>query len=250
LNTIESKVENLNFKIETLYQKIKLKDDPQNATYYKNIDFDVLANQMKNMQDNLHQIFQIARFNGIQEKLKVNDLTFIAELGYNWSYEPKYLLELFKYSYYNSLVNYAYLERDAIKFFDSNSHAKDIVEFKNIDHKLSQFSQEGLTLKHFQNLPSIHTPGEMALIRREINKKKRHIPIRQLLLKAGNAIQQIKPVFMMSPMSVATFLSQGNLEFDLVIFDEASQVKVVDALIPILRGKQIVVMKMLILLAI
>lgn len=156
LNTIESKVENLNFKIETLYQKIKLKDDPQNATYYKNIDFDVLANQMKNMQDNLHQIFQIARFNGIQEKLKVNDLTFIAELGYNWSYEPKYLLELFKYSYYNSLVNYAYLERDAIKFFDSNSHAKDIVEFKNIDHKLSQFSQEGLTLKHFQNLPSIY----------------------------------------------------------------------------------------------
>lgn len=81
----------------------------------------------------------------------------------------------------------------------------------------------------------------MALIRREINKKKRHIPIRQLLLKAGNAIQQIKPVFMMSPMSVATFLVQGAMEFDLVIFDEASQVKVVDALIPILRGKQIVV---------
>jgi very-short-patch-repair endonuclease len=45
----------------------------------------------------------------------------------------------------------------------------------------------------------------------------------------------------MSPMSVATFLVQGAMEFDLVIFDEASQVKVVDALIPILRGKQIVV---------
>jgi very-short-patch-repair endonuclease len=241
LNNIESNFENLNSKIEALYQKIQIEENSKNATYSKNIDFDLLENQMKNMQDNLHQIFQISRFNLIKKKLNSNDLSIIAGLGYNWSYEPKHLLDLFKYSYYNSLVNDAYKERDSIKFFDSVGHAKDIIEFKRLDAKLSQFSQERLMLNHFQNLPSVYAPGEMALIRRETNKKKRHIPIRQLLLKAGNAIQQIKPVFMMSPMSVATFLSQGNLEFDLVIFDEASQVKVVDALIPILRGKQIVV---------
>ena len=58
---------------------------------------------------------------------------------------------------------------------------------------------------------------------------------------AGHAIQSIKPVFMMSPLSIANYLPPGCLEFDLVIFDEASQVKPVDALGAIVRGKQIVV---------
>ena len=48
--------------------------------------------------------------------------------------------------------------------------------------------------------------------------------------QAGHAVQAIKPVFMMSPLSVAKFLPPGALRFDLVVFDEASQVEPVDAL--------------------
>ena len=48
-------------------------------------------------------------------------------------------------------------------------------------------------------------------------------------------------MFMMSPLSIANYLPPGCAEFDLVIFDEASQVKPVDALGAIVRGKQIVV---------
>ncbi|WP_234912316.1 AAA domain-containing protein, partial [Vibrio anguillarum] len=67
------------------------------------------------------------------------------------------------------------------------------------------------------------------------------MPIRRLLNKSGRVIQQIKPVFMMSPMSIATYLEPGVIDFDLVIFDEASQVKVADALGAIMRGKQVIV---------
>src|SRR5215210_2062644 len=65
---------------------------------------------------------------------------------------------------------------------------------------------------------------------REIQKKRRHLPIRQLVCRAGDAVQAIKPVFMMSPLSIANFLEPGALNFDLVVFDEASQVKPVEAL--------------------
>lgn len=58
---------------------------------------------------------------------------------------------------------------------------------------------------------------------------------------AGYAIQALKPVFMMGPLSIATYLPPGSLKFDLVIFDEASQVKPVDAFGAILRGKQVVI---------
>ena len=61
------------------------------------------------------------------------------------------------------------------------------------------------------------------------------------LAVTGHAIQQIKPVMMMSPMSIANFLPPGQLEFDVVIFDEASQVKTVDAFGAILRGRQVIV---------
>nr|GFD52126.1 hypothetical protein [Tanacetum cinerariifolium] len=90
-------------------------------------------------------------------------------------------------------------------------------------------------------MPNINQPGEMAVLRVELNKKRRHMPIRQMIEKAGRAIQQIKPVFMMSPMSIANFLPPGKVEFDVVVFDEASQVKAVDAFGAIMRGKQVVV---------
>jgi very-short-patch-repair endonuclease len=59
--------------------------------------------------------------------------------------------------------------------------------------------------------------------------------------KAGTAIQAIKPIFMMSPLSAAVYLPPGHLEFDLVVFDEASQVRPSDALGALLRAKRAVV---------
>ena len=83
--------------------------------------------------------------------------------------------------------------------------------------------------------------GEMKVIRGEIGKKRGHIALRQLFSKAGTAIQRIKPVLLMSPISVAQFLPPGNVSFDLLVIDEASQVRPEDALGAIARARQIVV---------
>ena len=84
-------------------------------------------------------------------------------------------------------------------------------------------------------------PTELALIEQEIAKKKRNIPIRQLIGRAGGALQALKPCFMMGPLSVAQYLPPGQLKFDLVVIDEASQLKSEDALGAIARGGQLVV---------
>jgi superfamily I DNA and/or RNA helicase/very-short-patch-repair endonuclease len=81
----------------------------------------------------------------------------------------------------------------------------------------------------------------MALIRNEIQKQRRHCRIRDFLQRAGAAAQALKPCFMMSPLSVAQFLAPDGVEFDLVIMDEASQIKPEDAIGTLLRAKQIVV---------
>ena len=60
-------------------------------------------------------------------------------------------------------------------------------------------------------------------------------------MEAGDTIQKLKPIFMMSPLSLASFIAPKSVTFDLVIFDEASQVPAVDALGAVLRGRQLVV---------
>lgn len=77
------------------------------------------------------------------------------------------------------------------------------------------------------------------MLRGEMKRKRGHMPIRKLVNLTGSAVQSIKPVFMMSPLSVAQFLEPGAVEFDLVIFDEASQVEPVDALGAIARADQL-----------
>ncbi|MRV76107.1 DUF3320 domain-containing protein [Duganella sp. FT92W] len=83
--------------------------------------------------------------------------------------------------------------------------------------------------------------GEMKVIRGEIGKKRGHIALRKLFATAGTALQRIKPVMLMSPISVAQYLPPGALTFDLLVIDEASQVRPEEALGAITRAAQIVV---------
>ncbi len=75
----------------------------------------------------------------------------------------------------------------------------------------------------------------------EVNKKKRHLPLRQLFGRVPNRLVRLKPCLMMSPLAVSTYLESPEFQFDVVIFDEASQVLPWDAIGAVYRGCQLVV---------
>ena len=79
------------------------------------------------------------------------------------------------------------------------------------------------------------------MIKHNLNLKKPRIAIRSLLKRAPKSIQALKPCFLMSPMSVAQYLEPGNYNFDIIIMDEASQIRPEDALGAIARGTSLVV---------
>ena len=83
--------------------------------------------------------------------------------------------------------------------------------------------------------------AEIGLLRQEIAKKMRHIPVRQLLNRIPNLLPRLKPCVLMSPLSVAQYLEPSHAIFDVVIFDEASQIPVWDAIGAIARGQQLIV---------
>ena len=82
---------------------------------------------------------------------------------------------------------------------------------------------------------------EMNLIRHEMSKKRAHLPIRKLVERSGQALQELKPCFMMGPLSVAQYLEPGRIKFDIVIFDEASQLKPEEAIGALARAGQVIV---------
>ena len=122
-------------------------------------------------------------------------------------------------------------------------------EFKKCDNDLKQLQRKRIAqrIQEQAKVPEGNRSGrvgtwtELALLKRECEKKTRHIPIRQLIRRAGNALVALKPCFMMGPMSVAQYLEPGKFQFDMVVMDEASQIKPEDALGAIARGTQLVV---------
>jgi len=82
---------------------------------------------------------------------------------------------------------------------------------------------------------------EMSLVLNEISKKKRFIPVRDLTARAGQALLELKPCWMMSPLAVAQYVPKGSIQFDLCIVDEASQMPPEDALGAIFRSNQVMI---------
>ena len=83
--------------------------------------------------------------------------------------------------------------------------------------------------------------SEVGILRRELEKRKRIKPLRRLFAEIPTVLQALKPCMLMSPLSVSTFLKPGAVTFDLVIFDEASQLPTPEGIPAILRAKQVVV---------
>lgn len=119
-----------------------------------------------------------------------------------------------------------------------------IREFKKIDVKYSHLTQKEIRARVAAKLPkgqADNPNSEMGLLRRQLQRKVGHMPVRALIQKIPNLLPRLKPCLLMSPISVAQYLDPSHSAFDMVIFDEASQIPVWDAVGAIARGKEAII---------
>lgn len=123
------------------------------------------------------------------------------------------------------------------------------IKFKELDELLIQTAQNEVRKRVFGEYPNLgptsSRSSELGLLRGELSKTRRQLPVRRLFNRIPHLLQTIKPCFMMSPLAVSQFLPLSEdpsetLNFDLVIFDEASQVFPEDAVPAILRADQLI----------
>lgn len=112
-------------------------------------------------------------------------------------------------------------------------------EFRELDRRLIHHAAGQIIRAANARRPSPAGIGETGLIQREGARKRKHMPSRELIARARGAVQSLKPVFMMSPLAVSQYVS-SDIVFDVVIFDEASQVLPADAINSIYRGRSLI----------
>lgn len=156
---------------------------------------------------------------------------------------PENALASFEMAYYEAVYADQVAADPPLGIFDGTLHGRLARDFAEMDRQRITSASLEVVRAHHARVPTRDggAVGPLGVLRAEIARKRGHMPIRKLMEQAGPAIQALKPVFMMSPLSVAQFLAPGVLEFDLLVMDEASQIQPVDALGAVARAKQVVV---------
>ena len=131
---------------------------------------------------------------------------------------------------------------EALRHFSPSIHEGTISDFAEQDArhmKLASTHIRGALIKRAADISKYGT--ETAVLQREISKQKAHMPLRKLMGSVPNITRLLKPCMLMSPLSVAQYLDAATELFDVVIFDEASQIPVWDAIGAIGRGRNAII---------
>lgn len=184
------------------------------------------------------------RFVSLLKQLKQYGLDKVIDCFIGHELPPKDTVLAYKKNYYRQWIDYVvHQSGDILSGFSRIKHDKSVEVFQSKDSIQFDISKVQIKSKLSKNRPAVdlRSPGsEVFTLTREAEKKRKQKSIRQILTEAGNLVQELKPCFLMSPLSVSTYLNSTNVEFDVVIFEEASQVFPWDALGAIYRSKQLI----------
>ncbi len=160
---------------------------------------------------------------------------------------PEDIVSCFEGNIADAFLHKAFHDRPELRDFVFNLHERKIAGFRELDKEIIKLNRLRLVTQLHQNRPRLYKgasqESETGKLQAQfgLTKGPNAMRIRELLTAVGGLIQRIKPCFMMSPLSVAQFCDPQMIEFDVIVFDEASQIRPEYALGALLRGKQAIV---------
>ncbi len=157
---------------------------------------------------------------------------------------PADTLPAFESAYARWWVEQALDDAPVLRTFNLAEHTDRLARFRELDDNFASLTKRYIRAKLCGVIPSKvdpKLPPGFATLHHQLQLSKRHKPVRQLVTEMGTALTTLAPCLLMSPLSVAQYLPANAPLFDLVIFDEASQIAPWDAVGAIARGRQLIV---------
>ena len=155
----------------------------------------------------------------------------------NGTYAYQTAIDLFERSFLTKHIERLLLEAN-LDQFDGNEHDLVVMRFRDASTLVRTFIS-GLAaeemLDHRRDFVA-NNSGEVTNLRRELQKVRRQLKVRQLLSRHSEVIRMLMPCTIASPNSIAMLLDVSSTPYDIVIFDEASQIRVTSAICGIGRA--------------
>jgi very-short-patch-repair endonuclease len=151
-------------------------------------------------------------------------------------------LDCLRFAWLMSILDEVQLSDPRIGTFDGTHHSRTVEEFRGGDKAHFLATAQRIRRAYAEHAIRARNafPEEAEKVRAHAKRKRGHKPTRTLFREAPNALLALKPCWAMSPLLVSQTLPAHQL-FDVVIFDEASQITPADAVAAILRGQQVIV---------
>jgi superfamily I DNA and/or RNA helicase/very-short-patch-repair endonuclease len=208
------------------------------------VEIEVLADWASNLSNNIRKVHELIALNQSKESCS-NGLTGPFFLRFcEQGFDVQFLEAAFRRCFLRHWLDLCYSERPVLAKFQPTRHEQIIREFRILDDKVIELAKQrlrhNLCRTRDKQLNSSELQEELLILQKQIRARSK-LPLRKLFKHVPNVIKSIKPCFMMSPLSVAQFVDSTSEPFDLVIFDEASQITSEDAVGSIVRGRQLAV---------
>lgn len=159
---------------------------------------------------------------------------------------PAQLKPAFESTYARAWLNGLFDAEPSLQRFTYDSHGRLIEDFRAVDRRVMEQSRRVLartvaSQRPGGNMTLANPSSELGILKRQLQLQRRHMAVRRLVRELPTILPKLKPVWLMSPLSVAQFLDPSTPPFDLVVFDEASQIPVWDAIGALARAERAVV---------
>lgn len=155
------------------------------------------------------------------------------------------VMSVYLRSIYKAIILSVIETEPVLNSFTGNGFNERIIQFKKLDAEFMELTKEEMYYKLTHSLPSpyesVEISKELNILRRAISSNGRGISIRTLFEQIPNVLTKLTPCMLMSPISVAQYLSADTTPYDIVIFDEASQLPTCKAVGVLARGKNAVI---------
>jgi len=215
------------------------------ANHLEAVAFSEMRARAAGLVGNAHLGVRWVAFEAARQRMASGLAAYLLEPLVRGEIGSAHLSKVFRRAFFQKWLDCAVAERPPLRAFHAMTHELRVLEFRSLDKLVLKENRTGLIASRRQRtqeqLHANEVQKELPFLRKEMARQRALTPLRRTIREAGRAIRAIKPCFLMSPLTVAQCLPGTGAEFDLVVFDEASQVPPEDALGAILRGKQLVV---------
>jgi hypothetical protein len=233
LNTVESKLKDL-LLIDSENLEVVHEEYIENLTYYSDL-----------WKNNLDSLRDWVTWNQIKEKALEEGLKPLIDNIENCNIEVSQIEEFFNKQLYQSCAEYIIEQDKRLSSFNGKIFEEKIRKFRELSKAFEKITKDELFDRLAAKIPiftkEAAQSSEIGILQRNIRNGGRGMSIRKFFDTIPSLITRLCPCMLMSPISVAQFIDINNFKFDLIIFDEASQMPTSEAVSAIARGINVIV---------